>query len=268
MSDQNSLSFHRSFALNLPAVSQVLRVAAELADKVTDKVLRQTTDLGTVYVEAMPRYARRSGLLEMGSYRLTRFGEAVRAHDPDLRRSETLWLMHYHLSAPHGPGPKFWHKLVSRHFRPGEELQTAALAKEIANFAKEQTGREVAARTCRSSASVFLSTYTKLDGLGRLGLIEKPNDGRIGGGRYRVLAPEPPPIWALAYALADYWEGNYAGQVGVNLSDLAAEHGFAGLFMLGTSTFGSILAHLQRENVLEVHRIAPPYQIVRRWEHT
>src|SRR5438874_1815524 len=97
------LSFHRTFPLSRPAVSQVLRVSAGHRGPTgaggTDlsfRSLRELTNLGTVYVEAMPRYARGAGLIsEDGSP--SQFGRLAFAGDPSLARVETQWLMHYHL---------------------------------------------------------------------------------------------------------------------------------------------------------------------------
>lgn len=102
-----STAFHETLPLSTPQVREVMHVSLACGERFCQEGLRELTGLGTNAVKAMPLYARGCGLLEIGSYRLTRLGEAVCAHDPDLRRPETLWLMHYHLSAPYGPGPKF-----------------------------------------------------------------------------------------------------------------------------------------------------------------
>ena len=55
-----SLTFHRTFSLSRSSVSKVVQLALNHPGfRQTD--LAESTDLGTVYQEAMPRYAVRSG---------------------------------------------------------------------------------------------------------------------------------------------------------------------------------------------------------------
>jgi len=79
----------------------------------------------------MPRYAIGAGLLD-NNYEITLFGKFAHKHDPILEQAGTQWLMHYHLSAPQGPGPAFWHELVMSRFRGGCEFTTDEIATQIA----------------------------------------------------------------------------------------------------------------------------------------
>ena len=187
-------TFHETFALNAPAVAAILRVSDEHEGDVTPEIVRAETQLGPNYVKAMPRYARGCGLLEISSYRLTPFGRAAFENDPNLTRPETLWLMHYHLSAPHGPGPCFWNHLIARHVRIGHTLSRANVSEVIGRFLKESATKTLGTRTLQSTATAFLGTYAKSDGLGKLGLIEDES------GSYTVRQPQTPPVWVLACA--------------------------------------------------------------------
>jgi hypothetical protein len=249
------LTFHRSFSLSRPSVAQVLALARD-GHRISRETLGSRTSLGTIYQEAMPRYARGTGLLD-SNHRLTGVGASVAQHDPHLNGLGTQWLMHYHLSAPHGPGPAFWHELVITRFRRGNRFSAAQLTDQVAAFVEATTGKQMLPRSVRSTVTVFLGTYLKPDGLGQLGFLREEDSGQC-----CVTAPSPPPLWAVAYALIDYWQAHYGGRLTINLSDLFSERGFAPLFMLGQEQLLSLLNDLQEEGVVELYRVAPPYQVV------
>ena len=108
------MTFHRSFSLNRPALSQIIELAGQVENSEVDGVclnnteIRNRTSLGSIYVEAMPRYGRGSGLLTNGNC-LTTFGKFINDFDPMLNRIATQWLLHYYLCSTHGSGPLFWH---------------------------------------------------------------------------------------------------------------------------------------------------------------
>src|SRR5579885_2591704 len=129
MVDRIFTAFHETFALSCGRLGQI-----------TPDVIRSETSLGPNYIKAMPRYARGCGLMEMGSYKLTPLGEAVYRRDPNLTHPVTLWLMHYHLSAPHGPGPAFWSHLVTHCLPFGEVMPTRRLTARLTEFLSEDAG--------------------------------------------------------------------------------------------------------------------------------
>ncbi len=248
-----SLTFHRTFSLSRSSVSKVVQLALNHPGfKQTD--LAESTDLGTIYQEAMPRYAGRAGLLSKGNH-LTEFGRFVAQHDGQLERTATQWLLHYHLSAPHG-NTSFWHSLVQQRFVPGNIFTADGLLTDLSGFLAAETGKVPALRSMRSTVTVFTGTYLKPDGLGRLGLLEERSDAT-----YRVPAVDAPEIWALGYALADYWSANYNGRLTINLDDLV--HGdFAAIFLLGDDGLMQLLLQLKQEGMVDLYRISRPYQVV------
>lgn len=248
-----SLTFHRTFSLSRSSVSKVVQLALNHPGfKQSD--LAESTDLGTVYQEAMPRYAVRSGLLSKGN-QLTKFGRFVAQYDKQLEKTATQWLLHYHLSVPHG-NTTFWHFLVRQRFVPGNLFTADDLLTDLSGFLAAETGKVPAFRSVRSTVTIFTGTYLKSDGLGRLGLLEEHNDAM-----YRVPTVEAPEIWALGYALADYWSANYNGRLTVNLDDLV--HGdFAAIFLLGEDRLMQLLVQLKQEGMVDLYRISRPYQVV------
>ncbi len=258
-------AFHETFALNIPAIAAVLRICDEHDGVLSPETISSETNLGPNYVTAMPMYARGTGLLEMGSYQLTPLARTVLEKDPNLTRTETLWLMHYHLSAPHGPGPGFWNHLVTTAVRIGQQVRRSEISESIRTYLQQSSQKILANRTLESTATAFLGTYHKSDGLGKLGLIEVKEESQ---GVYEVRQPDTPPVWALAYALSDYWEARGSGASELLLKDLGRPDGFAGIFCLGPGMLGTLLAELQSAGVVNIKRDAPPFVVTKLWENT
>jgi hypothetical protein len=252
--------FHESFSLSRPAIKSVLEtiIRQEDAHEASNlqETLRDNTDLGTNYIRAMPRYAFGCGLLDE-NYLPTSFGKLAHIYDPFLEQPTTLWLMHYHLSAPQGPGPSFWSELVLSRFRSGDKFSANDIKEQIDELYERNEGRRLADSSARSTATIFLGTYTKAEGLGKLEILED-----MGDDYYRVLEPELPPAWSVACAFLEYWQAEYGNRMTVNLDDLYSPRGLAQLFMIGPSRMNAVLRILQQETYLEVHRVAPPYQVV------
>jgi hypothetical protein len=255
--------FHESFSLSRDSLRQIMIIISahteefhsmSAADK--ENLYRDMTQLGTRYVKAMPRFAVGTGLIDT-MHNFTDFGWYAYGNDQELQQPGTQWLMHYFLSAPHGPGPAFWHELVVTRFRTGDEFTTEEIAAQIGEFVAANEGKQLAARSARSTATVFLGTYTKEEGLGRLGILQS-----IGANRYRVQEPDLPPTWAFAYALLDYWHAQFGNLLTVNMDTLYGERGLTSLFLCGAGRLNMILRTMQSEGYVDIYRVAPPYQVV------
>lgn len=262
------ISFHRTFPLSRAAITQVLRVLAKhdgtgaATDiRVSRQEIRDSTSLGTVYVEAMPRYARGCGLTgESGS--LTALGRQVMEYDETLSRTSTQWLMHYHLCAPHHCGPQFWTGCVLRSLRAGEVLSRASLVADIAGYLSEEGESTPSDALLGQAATAFLGTYAKEEGLGALRVLE----GRSGG-EYAVGEPTEPDVSVFGYAVADYWDRAWPGVRTVNLDAITSERGApASLLLLGSGQANRLLREMQAHGWVEIQRRAAPYQVVRLWD--
>jgi hypothetical protein len=256
-------AFHESFPLSRPQMGQVLRALAE-ADQALDmssatqrqEYLRNASHLGANQVKAVPNYALGAGLV-VSNFSLTDFGLEVLANDPLLDKTATQWLMHYYLSAPHGPGPVFWNEVTTNYFRSGDEIAGEIIANRISAVAAREKGRDLASRTIKDTTTVFLGTYLHGDALGNLGILED-----LGDFRYLVLDPEPPSAWVFGVALLDYWQGQFGDRLTINLSDLFASGGLGDLFLVGARQIDEYLSQLQTEGYVDVYRVAHPYQVV------
>ncbi|MBV5327605.1 MAG: DUF4007 family protein [Chlorobium sp.] len=257
-----STAFHETFALNLPSIIGILELAVENKGNVSDDDLKEQLHLGNNYIKAMPSYARATGLLST-KFNVTKFGHYVYNSDPNFVNISTLWLMHYHLSAPHGPGPVFWNYVMTKVLKIGDRLDSASLGKEISHNHLTTTGKKLEDKTTKDSARIFLRTYSKSDALGRLE-ISKESDS---DSSYLIGEPELPSAWVIGYALADYWECMFKNRQGINLSEITSVDNFLNIFFMGTGAFLSKLSEIQKEGLLQVHRIAPPHQLNKLWSN-
>jgi hypothetical protein len=252
--------FHETLSLSRQSIFQIVQSIAN--DNNVDKPrkpnfdsLKKQTNLGPNYIKAMPRYARGCGILDQKNS-LTAFGKYINLRDSLLDQTGTQWLMHYHLSAPQGPGAAFWSEIVSKHFYSGNLFTPEDIVDTIGNFIWQTENKVLADRAIRSTSTIFLGTYTKPEGLGKLRLLEVTDSGR-----YRVREPVPAPAWAVGYALLDYWETYYPGRLTIGL-DTLQDGPFPKLFMLGKADLDDVLQTLQETRCIDIHRTAPPYQVV------
>ncbi len=248
-----SLTFHRTFSFSRSSVSKVVRLAESLPGFKKED-LANKTDLGTIYQEAMPRYAFRSGLLDKKNH-LTSFGRYVFQHDQALERIESQWLLHYHLAAPHGL-TLFWNHLVCSYFLVGSTFKNEDLVSHLTDFLKTESGKMPAMRSISSTINIFTGTYLKTDGLRRLNLLQETTQNI-----YLVPSAEVPPVWALGYALTEYWNASYGAQLTINLDDLI-KGDFAAIFLLGEERLTNLLLDLKQEGMIDLYRTSRPYQVV------
>jgi len=258
------VAFHETFSLVGPAIAQLVKVSAEHEElggstRLSRDEIARKTSLGPNYVRAVPRWAYGTGLLDL-NYHLTQFGRSVWMKDPSLANVATLWSMHYHMAAPQGPGPSFWNHLVSNKLRPGDTLETSQIALAIGNRIEEHGSQKIAQKTLTTTASVFLGTYSRSDGLGPLGLLEQ-----VEAGKYLVKEPEPPSLWVFAYVLADYWRANWGEVPGVNLAQVTEPGGPGALLLMGSGTVNRYLGEIQSAGLAVVQRRSPPFQLNRNW---
>jgi hypothetical protein len=150
--------------------------------------------------------------------------------------------------------------LVVNRLRPGDVLEKPEIAACIYDWMNADGTESISKKTCGPAATIFLGTYTKSDALGPLGLlIEQSSKGCL------VQEPPPPPLWAFAYALADYWSANWGDVSGVNLTRVAETGGIGPMFMMGGGLINRYLGDLQSEGFVVVQRRTPPFQLTRNW---
>jgi len=255
------IAFHETLSLSRKSISEIARVVSSDMNQDVEKkegkrkVFEEKTDLGNNYVKAMPVYAMGCGLISR-NYVFSPFGRFALLHDSNFDLISTQWMMHYHMSAPQGPGPIFWNQVVSKFFYPGNVFAGEDIVEFIGNFIWETENRILSEKAVKSTATIFLGTYTKPEGLGKLRILETTDSGR-----FRVQTPTLPSPWVIAYALLDFWEAHYPGRIGISL-DTLKDSGFVKLFLMAKSDLDEALQNMQEIRYVEIHRAAPPYQVV------
>ncbi|MEI6914101.1 MAG: DUF4007 family protein [Armatimonadota bacterium] len=260
------VAFHETFALSRPAISQILKLAVEVAQdspdgscNLSNDAIREGTSLGLNYVKAMGSYARGCGLLGPNKH-LTRLGQLVAERDPGLSDLGTQWVMHYNMCAPHLYGPDFWHPLLMAVISSGSGMSSEDVVEGLNGFVNERRARELAPRTVKATATVFLGTYTKPDGLGNLNAICEVEPATYARGE-----PTMPRNWVAAYVIADYWRANWRNALGINLTSIKEIGGPASLLMLSSGEMNSCLGDLQSLGLVQLQRRVPPFQVSRLW---
>lgn len=255
--------FHETIPFSRESIFQVLETIqnnpqiANLTQEKREELFSSETFLGSRYIKSIPKYAMGCGLISQ-EYEILSLGFQALSKDSLLNTSSTQWLMHYHLSAPQGPGPLFWHELVKTRFRVGQTFTGSEIAAQIAEIYQRESGSPLAEKSARSTATIFLGTYTKPDGLANLNLLIP-----IGEDRYQLNDDiDPPPTWVVAYAILDHWQAYYPTQKTINMDDLVGENGVSNIFMIGAGKVANILQKMQLEGLVDVFRAAPPYQVV------
>ncbi len=252
--------------MSRPALAQMLRLSVESsldntgAKRNLSKIeIRAETTLGTVYVEAMRRYATHAGLMDKDDYP-SPFGKFVFSNDAEFGEANTQWIMHYIMASSRFDCPAFWRNLVVHHMQVGNSFNTSAIADLTCSFDLATNNRNLKERTYTQSATAFVGTYSKEDAFGKLGLLKKEGD------QYIVQEPEPPSVNVFAYALADHWNAVWKDRSTVDLREVTREDGPATLLFLNSSETDYYLAEMQEAELLDVHRRVPPYQVVRLWD--
>lgn len=257
------MTFHRSFTLVRPAIGQILGLALSQQEHgdgdtgLTKKIIRENTSLGTIYVEAMPRYAWAAGLLSQ-DLKLTDLGLFAARYDPTLMNTGTQWLLHFNLSSPFGSGPTFWGEVVLTRFRTGNQFPKSEIDADILEHYTRDNPGSVSPDSAQQTGTAFLGTYTKADALGQLHILQKSNETGV----YRVLQPTVVPSWAFAYALMCYWNTKYEGRLSVNLNELTQPDGLASMFLMDDNSLDNTLNELQRAGIVDVFRADKPHQLL------
>lgn len=260
MNERIGTMFHETIVLNREAIRQVLNAVVNYADLGSPErislfdYIQEETNLGNNYIKAMPSYATGCGLLNFNK-RLTQFGQLVQKNDPSMLHPATQWLMHYYMSAPNGPGPQFWHKLICQYMVPGNSVGKDEILHFLVGSIESVRGQAIAEDSLKSTRTIFARAYIEGDALGNLGILTEDGDG------YVVNYPEPASIWVMGAALLEYWQACFPGQRMINLNEIIGESDFARIFMVGTRSINRMLAALQEIRYIDLFTTAPPYGV-------
>ena len=253
--------FHEDISLSRQSLSKIVKAVSDnpelhaLSQTERREFFSKSTSLGANYVKAMPYYARGCGLIGQ-KYELSPLGIFAFRNDEQFDLANTQWLMHYHLSAPQGPGPAFWNQVITKFFFSGNLFSKEEVSDFIGNFIWQSENKIISARKIQSTATKLLNAYTNSEGLGKLKILEITDSGR-----FRVQSTVVPSAWVIGYALLDFWKAQYPDRIGVSL-DVLLNSGFSQLFLIAKSDLDEVLRIMQENQYVDVHRTAPPYQVM------
>ncbi|MGC8863377.1 MAG: DUF4007 family protein [Armatimonadota bacterium] len=248
------LSAFRTFFLLRDGIRQVLECVASGGTGL--KNIRERTNLGTVQVEAMHRFAKAASLLDERDA-LTELGRTFLANDSALADRRTQWIVHYKLVAPYSTAPGFWRQMFDY-----VANRTVVNPGDLRAYARECAGRQVGERAATQAYLAFVGTYTRTEGLGSLGVLAAENDELVVG---QINLPHPRVV---AYVVGDYWDHVWPGRQSVNLSWLSEPGGPASLLLMNSGEMADALKDMQNAGLIEVQRRYAPYQVFRLWKDT
>lgn len=248
-------SFHRTFPLQRAPLAEYVRTVAAEGRALTFEEIREKTSLGTVKAESMRRYARATGLTDETDY-LSELGQKIVLEDPFLSTSFTAWILHLGMIKANTIAPKFWRE-AWKSIRLGDEVDRSSISDLISNLDHRE---QINSKTAAEAGSVFLTSYSKEECLGGLGILEKQSKG------YRVEQIRiPPPLGVFSWFVAEQWDAIFPNQVSVELNHFKECSGLSTAFKISPGEVDSLLTQMADNNLCELYLSAPPYQIVRTW---
>jgi hypothetical protein len=249
-------SFHRTFPLQRAPLAEYIRALAEVGRSLSFEEIREKTSLGTVKVESIRRYARASGLTNAKD-QLTELGEQVVQNDSYLSTVASIWILHLGMIKANTLAPIFWNE-AWKSLNLGDKTDRAKIAELILTL---NDSDQVNMKTAEEAGSVFLTTYSKDDCLGSLGVIEKISKGYI-----VEQVKISPPLGVFAWFIAEQWDALFPNQVSVELNYFKECSGLSKAFKISPREVDLILDQMADNNLCDLYLSAPPYQIVRKWQ--
>lgn len=203
-----TLGFYQNFNLDLQRLSNALRCIQQDPD-MSHATLAQCMSVNQPVAEGFSAWLRHTGFAiatprkdqhKAGAYKLTPFGELAYQYDPTLMDIGTQWILHYYLATRREETSDAWYILVNkylphRHFFTSEQFQSY--------FSNSVEGDAKNRLALNKDPLVALSTYTRMEALGRLKILEKQNK------TYTVGRPEYPSALIVGYMLLDWWQHHY-----------------------------------------------------------
>ena len=190
--------------------------------------------------------------------RLTAIGHAIFQHDLSLECAQTLWILHYHLSAPQTLAPAFWPSVTTTMFRPETEISNNTVRRTITDLYANDAEVKINPKSASDCASVLLGSYSDDRSMGSLGILTQCSPGV-----YMVNEPHFPHSNTFAFILADYWQSCLPNTVSTHLSTITDI--LAPILMAGSSVVKQALGDLQALHYVRVQQRTFPYQVEKLW---
>ncbi|MEI7768854.1 MAG: DUF4007 family protein [Chloroflexales bacterium] len=176
-------------------------------------------------------------------YQLSPFGAAVAAHDPDLARPGTRWLLHYFLASEHEERSEVWYQCFNAFLQPGIRFSREELREHVErSFPEGRSNKD----GVQKDTNELINTYRQDSALGSLGLMTQHADKKLVAG-----LSTPPELLIVAYVLFDMWRRRYNDTNTLRLSQLFSEPETPGRIFVATSAqVRDFILHLQAQGLL------------------
>jgi hypothetical protein len=291
--DRLPYSFHQTLSFDRSRLLTLLEIFAEEDASESGLTKSQAGErnagrFGKPMVEAMVDFGRGCGFLAPAAsgtstrsavrFALTDLGKSVLSDDPSMTSVDTQWLMHGFMAGQRGPGPAFWNFMFGQALGPGDLLGRGYLEESVGSGIDETEraprNREAAVT---SALNCFVGFYATRGGLSALQILETVADGvgieqppSIGGRGSKQLRVrmDAPPISAAAFGvlLIDFWRRNYPDRLTIGFDALHEDGAIARVLLLGRRDVEALLGELRTLGLVDLYTVAPPFQVVRRWE--
>lgn len=239
-----TLRFNQGFALDRSLLRGMLQCVVE-GKATSDEAVGAYIGVNPYKVEGLRGWFCKLGIGSGTSkqYHLSPFGLTVAAHDPDLARPGTLWLLHYFLASEHTERSEVWHRCFNEFLYPGKSFAREELAEYIGRSLPESPANKSGVE---SDSQELIKTYIQTSALGNLGLLSRQADKRLVAGSHTL--PEP---LIVAYVLFDMWRRRYDDTNALRLSQLISEPETPGRIFLATpAQVREFVLHLQAQGLL------------------
>lgn len=266
------IAFHETFKIEFSNIKSIIEYINNFSNDngrpITNKELLSSGIIGKNKIKSFVPYSRGTGLINFGDLTLTTFGQHV-LRTQSLFDINTIWLCHYFMSAPQGPGPLFWSKAVNDYFISGKYFHSSDISEIISEIYFTDNEKMISESTLASTISIFLNSYLlsendvlvgSSDNFGKLNLITAypGNDPTI-----EVTGQPMRDPFVFAVALSHYWQTVHPNMASLNISDIT-DSDLARIFFLSPAQAETLLEELRYEGFVEIHRTAPPYQVMLR----
>jgi hypothetical protein len=261
-----SLTFQRSFKLELDNVAKILEAAVEIPFASRHEIADYTSipiGRNEIHGKVDPTilYASYGGLIQTiteNSRRKrepTNFGRIVYDNDKRLRNTVTRWAIHYFLSDS-SKGAPAWSFFIHE-FLPFNDSFT----KEDLNKAIQSKFTELSSRYVDENERTILQCYSEPTAFGKLKIIESYEKEKYLRGNASY-----PNAYMTAYILAEIWEAKHGDNVPAIEPSVLLENGhLATTLNLSEGDLKNCLNEMSAIGAIRQMREAPPFQVVRRW---
>lgn len=244
-----NLGFHRGFNLTLERLSSALHCIGQNSTA-THEQLGICMGVNTPVSKGFVAWLLHTGLITVqpstnlgkSSYQYTDVGKLVQQYDPNLSNIGTQWILHYFLASEHSERSDAWYLFINQFLLPGQFFTSRQFKDYFANMMGASAENQ---KALAQDPTYALYTYTRIESLGRLGIIREQPDG------YTCVRPSQPHSFVVAFVLLDWWKCHYDQTDTLRISQLCQEPGSIGrIFQANAQQVKQIVADLSQLGLL------------------